>query len=127
MCNKIYNIELDGKLIGTTKFTKADVPMGVVFGEIKFTNLDLNYNYLLNYCKERKILITEYPEDKFFQTHESIEGITVYNLEGIKIIGAGNQLTIIENETNEISIQGIPYPFYEEEFPHHVKAYKDKH
>ncbi len=31
----------------------------------------------------------------------------------------------MDNEEYEISISGIPYPFYEEEFPHHVKEYEN--
>lgn len=29
----------------------------------------------------------------------------------------------MENDGFEISIEGIPYPFYEKEFSHHRKAY----
>ena len=39
MRSKIYNIELDGKLIGTTKLEKADAPMGVAFGQILFNDM----------------------------------------------------------------------------------------
>ena len=31
----------------------------------------------------------------------------------------------MDNVGFEITIEGIPYPFYEEEFPHHRKAYED--
>jgi hypothetical protein len=31
----------------------------------------------------------------------------------------------MDREEFEISLEGIPYPFYEEEFPHHVKAYNE--
>jgi hypothetical protein len=31
----------------------------------------------------------------------------------------------MKDEGYEISILGIPYPFYKEEFPHHVKEYEN--
>ena len=123
--NKIYKILLEGKEIGITQLEKADTPMGVVFGEIHFSSKEVGYAYLLSYCKENNILITEYPEDNFFQTHESVESLKILNEDGIEIKGVGNQLSVIKGETYEISIQGIPYPFYEEEFPHHVNAYNE--
>lgn len=123
--NKIYKILLDGKQIGTTQLENADTPMGVTFGEIRFSNEEVGYQYLLSYCMEKNILITEYPEDNFFQTHKSVESIKILNEDGIEIKGVGNQLSVIKDETCEISVQGIPYPFYEDEFPHHVKAYNE--
>jgi hypothetical protein len=123
--NKFYKILLDGKEIGTTQLEKADAPMGVAFGEIQFSSEEVGYEYLLSYCKEKNILISEYPEDNFFQTHESVESLKILNEDGIEIKGLGNQLSVIKDETYEISVQGIPYPFYEEEFPHHVKAYNE--
>lgn len=122
---KEYLVYIDSKKIGTTRLEKADAPMGVAFGEIQFSHEELGYEYLLSYCKEKNVLITEYPEDKFFQTHESIESLKIIDAAGIEIKGVGNQLSVIKDETYEISIQGIPYPFYEEEFPHHVKAYNE--
>jgi len=31
----------------------------------------------------------------------------------------------MDSEGFEISIEGIPYPFYEEEFPHHRNEYDE--
>lgn len=31
----------------------------------------------------------------------------------------------MDSDMYEISIEAIPYPFYEEQFPHHVKEYKN--
>ena len=99
--------------------------MGVAFGEIQFSSEEVDYAYLLSYCKKKNILITEYPEDNFFQTHDSMKSLKILNEEGIEIKGVVNQLSVIKDETYEISLQGIPYPFYEEEFPHHVKSYNE--
>jgi hypothetical protein len=35
-------------------------------------------------------------------------------------------ITGMDSEGFEISVLGIPYPFYEEEFPHHVEKYQGK-
>ena len=55
----------------------------------------------------------------------SISELKVINENGIEIKGIGNQITGMDNEEYEISIFGISYPFYEEEFPHHDKHYKN--
>ena len=100
---KNYSIYLNGDLIGTTQLEKADAPMGVAFGEIHFSSEEVDYSYLLSYCKEKNILITEYPEDNFFQTHESAESLKIINEDGIEIKGVENQLSMIKDETYEIS------------------------
>ena len=41
----------------------------------------------------------------------------------MEIKGVGNQISGMDSDEFEISLEGVPYPFYEEEFPHHVKAY----
>lgn len=120
--NKVYQIFLKGKKIGFSYLEKADAPMGVAFGKLELTDKSVNRQYLVDYCKNRNILITEFPEDEFLQTCESINELRVYNSEDIEICGVGNQLSVFKDEY-EISIQGISYPFYEEEFPHHVRTY----
>lgn len=123
--NKIYNIFLNGFLIGTTNFEKADAPMGVVLGQLNFVNKNLNYQYIKDYCQENNIEIAmEYPEDKMISTC-SIPKLKVLNQDGIEIKGVGNQISGMDNVEYEIEIFGIPYPFYEEEFPHHVEHYKN--
>ncbi|MFC7445292.1 MULTISPECIES: hypothetical protein [Mesoflavibacter] len=69
-------------------------------------------------------LASDYPEDKMISTM-SISELKITSDNGIEIKGVGNQITGMDNEEYEISIFGIPYPFYEEEFPHHVKEYEN--
>ncbi len=38
----------------------------------------------------------------------------------------GNQISGVDGEEFEIAIEGVPYPFFEEEFPHHVKVYHEQ-
>lgn len=121
---KDYKIYIKDKLIGTSKLEKADAPMGVVFGEIN-SLIQLDYEFLKNNCKTNNIeLASDYEEDKLLSTR-TIDQLKVINDAGIEIKGVGNQITGMDNEGFEISIEGIPYPFYAEEFPHHRKAYDE--
>lgn len=122
---KKYKIVLGGNEIGYSLLEKADVPMGVVFGDLVISNDTFSFEYLLAYCKEHNIELSEYPEDSFFQTTQSIASLKVFSPNGKEIKGIGNQLTIIKGETNEISILGIPYSLFEEEFPQHIEAYNN--
>lgn len=123
--NNIYNIILNGLLIGTTELEKADAPMGVVFGLIEFDGIESPYEFFKEYCLNKQIeLASDYPEDKMISTM-SIPELKITTDNGIEIKGVGNQITGMDNEEYEISIFGIQYPFYEKEFPHHVKEYQN--
>jgi len=123
--NKIYNIFLDNIKIGTTRFEKADAPMGVVFGLIDFIDSKMGYDFIKDYCIKKQIdLVSDYPEDKLISTR-TIDGLKVVNNAGIEIKGLGNQINGMDSEGFEISIECIPYPFYGEEFPNHVKDYEN--
>lgn len=123
--NKKYQIHLNGRLFGTFELNKADPPMGVVFGELKFDKEISAYAFIKNYCKEHKIeLACDEPEHQMISTM-TIPNLVVTNSKGVKIKGIGNQITGMDNEEYELSIFGIPYPFYEEEFPHHVESYEN--
>lgn len=122
---KEYSVYLDSNKIGTTKLEKADAPMGVVFGEIRFDEQKWNYDFIKAYCKAKNIKIADdYPEDKLISTR-TIDSLVITNEQGVEIKGVGNQISGMDSEGYEISIEGIAYPFYEEEFPHHVKAYEE--
>jgi len=122
--SKIYNIYLSELHIGSTELEKADAPMGVVIGELKFTDQKIGYDFLKEYCTKNQIeLASDYPDDKMISTM-TIPKLKVINDDKIEIKGVGNQITGMDNQEYEISIFGVPYPFYEVEFPHHVKAYE---
>jgi hypothetical protein len=125
--NKIYNIFLDDVKIGITRFEKADAPMGVVFGLIEFIDSKIGYEFLKDYCIKKQIdLVTDYPEDKMISTR-MINGLKVLNINGTEIKGLGNQIVGMDSEGFEISIEGIPYPFYGNEFSNHIKEYNNKY
>lgn len=122
---KEYSIYLNSNKIGTTRLEKADAPMGVLFGELKFEKEEWNYDFIKSYCKDNNIELTDdYPEDNLISTR-TIDSLVIRNEQGVEIKGVGNQISGMDSEGFEISIEGIAYPFYEEEFPHHVKAYNE--
>ncbi|MGB0930206.1 MAG: hypothetical protein ACPGVB_05490 [Chitinophagales bacterium] len=122
--SSLYAIELEGEMIGKTKLEKADPPMGVVFGKIIDLNEKVNYEFIKSYCNKNEIKLgDDYPEDKFIATGSTIEELKVISPRGIEIKGAGHQISGMDSEGFEIEIIGIASPFYEEEFPHHVKDY----
>lgn len=122
--DKVYNIFLKDKRIGTTKLEFGDPPMGVVFGEISFIVNAEPYDFLKAYSEANKIEFTDYPDDKFISIQE-IPDLKVADDKGNEIKGLGNLITSVP-ESSEISIVGIAYPFYGEEFSHHVKAYHER-
>lgn len=66
---KIYKIFLDNKLIGMTKLGLGDPQMGVVFGQINFTENNIGYDFIKKYCIDNLIEIqTDYPTDKLITT-----------------------------------------------------------
>lgn len=121
--SKKYNIQLDKKKIGITRLEKADAPMGVVFGKIEFSEPNIGYDFIKDYCKSNNIeLVDDYPEDKLISTR-TIESLCVVNENGVKIKAVGNQISGMDSDGFEITLEGISYPFYEEEFRHHVNDY----
>lgn len=119
-----YTIFLDGKEIGTSNLEEADAPMGVAFGAITFIEENTDYTFLSNYCKIKSIQTDEYSEDKFIST-QTIPTLKVYNTKKVEIKGVGCYIEGMDSEGFSINIIGIPYPFYEEEFPNHVKEYRE--
>jgi len=123
---KLYKITLDNRTVGTTELEKADAPMGVVSGKIKFTDMASGYDFFKNYCLTNNIeIIADYPDDKLITT-VNISGIRVISPGGTEIKGQGIYIEGMDSDFFEVTIFGIPYPFYEEEFPHHVESYGDR-
>ncbi|MEO7990063.1 MAG: hypothetical protein ABI663_11005 [Chryseolinea sp.] len=122
---KIYDILLDEKVIGTTQLEKADPPMGMVFGRIDFLVIDSGYNFFKEYCTKNKIEFTDHPEDKLILTR-TIPNMKVLNSMGDEIKGQGCNISGMDSDEFEVNIEFVPYPFYGEEFPHHVKEYEDR-
>ena len=124
MTSKQYNILLDNEIIGTTDLEKADPPMGFVGGQIKFIKISSGYDFFKKYCWKNKIKINDKPKDRFITTLD-IPNLKVIDQNGNEIKGQGANVEGFDADVFEVYIFGITYPFYEEEFPHHVKAYDE--
>ncbi|MBB5621050.1 hypothetical protein HDE69_002103 [Pedobacter cryoconitis] len=123
---KYYDILLDNIKIGTTRLEKADVPMGVVFGEIRLADGISGYDLFKTYCLTNRIeIINDYPHDRFIGT-SNIPGIKVVDNNSAEIKGQVINIEGMDNNIFEVIISGIPYPLFEAEFLHHVKSYKNK-
>jgi hypothetical protein len=123
---KTYKVVLGDEEIGISKLEKADAPMGVAFGLIEFNGIETPYEFFKEYCLKNNIVInTDDPEFEFIDT-QVIPELKVFRQDGLGIKGvAGNAISGMKDEGYEISIFGISYPFYQEEFPHHVEHYKN--
>lgn len=126
MTEKIYKILLDDKLFGTTKLEFGDPPMGVVFGQIIFTEENVGYDFLKQYCIDNSIEAqTDYPSDKLISTGQ-IEKLKIYNSKNVELIGLGNNIEGMDSDVFTISIFGIDSEIYEREFPDHILNYEQK-
>jgi hypothetical protein len=126
MTKKRYDILLNDKTIGTTELEKADAQIGVIFGHITFNKIVSGYEFLKTYCLTNNIeIISDYPDDRLIATAD-IPKLKVVNANGIEIKGQGTNIQGMDNDYFEITILGVRYPFFEEEFPSHVKAYNEQ-
>jgi hypothetical protein len=124
VASKSYNIFLDENKIGTTELEKADASMGVAFGKIRFIDINSGYEFFKQYCSKNKIEFTDHPEDKLILT-QNIHKLKVIDKDGVEITGISVEVSGMDSDIFDITILGILYPFYEQEFPHHVKAYNE--
>ena len=127
MTEKIYNILLDNKLIGTTKLEFGDPPMGVVFGQISFTEKNIGYDFIRQYCIDKSIEIqTDYPDEKLITTGQ-IEKLKVCNSENFELVGElGNNIEGMDSDSYTITILGLDSEVYKKEFPEHIAEYEQK-
>ena len=95
--------------------------MGVVFGKIKLSSNAFNYEYIKSYCESNKIKLTF--DDVANETigTDSISFLKAFNNRAKEIKGEGNNIEGSDKEGYTITILGISYPFFENEFPNHVK------
>ena len=103
---------------------KADVPMGVVFGQIEFENIDNAYTFFKTYCLQNQIGITDYKEDKFLTTRH-ISNLKVFDSDdNTEIKGSAVSVSGQGMKDFEIAIEGLPHNIFAFKFRHHVLNYK---
>lgn len=118
---KVYDIFLGEHRIGTTLFEKADAPMGVVVGRLRFLDDGSPYAFLKSYCEKRGIAFTHYPQDLVIAVY-GMPGLRVLNARGVEITGvAGNSIEGMDSDVYEVTIAGVTRPSFDEEFPEHSR------
>lgn len=120
--NKIYDILLGNTKIGTTAFENADPPMGVVLGKISFADERFDYSFFKDYCIKNNVGFQEDIDLKLITT-VNIPDLHVFDLAGLEIKGLAATISGMDDDEYLISVEGIPYPFYEDEFGHHYNSY----
>ena len=126
MLNKEYLVILNDELVGKTNLEFADPPMGGVSGKIIHDGGKINYESIKSYCRLNKIDLTfDDPKEKSISTR-TIEQLKIISPEKVEVKGLGNQIIGMDSEGFEVSLEGIAYPFYKKEFPHHVKEYEER-
>jgi hypothetical protein len=123
----MYRIELAGRIIGYTEFETGDPPMGVASGLIHFCDIERPFELFRRYCESAGITINELDEKWEFIDTQVIPELKVFRGDGKEIHGeAGACITGMREEGYQISVLGIPYSFYGEEFARLRKAYDDQ-
>ncbi|NTD99840.1 hypothetical protein G6M26_31220 [Agrobacterium tumefaciens] len=126
MNKNTYDIFLDDIKIGTTELENADAPMGVVFGSVKLFEISSGYEFLKRYCVKNGIeIFADFPDDQLIAT-SNIQTLKIISSNGIEIKGQAVNINGMDSDVFEITVLGIPYPFFEKQFPHHVEAYKNQ-
>ena len=126
MIPKQYDVLLDGQKIGTTELEKADAPMGVVFGKIAFVDTVSGYDFFKTYCTNNKIEMSFCGHNDEGLSMNDLSCVKVVSRDGSEIQGLAVSIFGMDSEGFDVEIIGIPYPFYEIEFPHHVKSYHEQ-
>jgi hypothetical protein len=108
-----FEVKLGNKIIGFSELEGGDAPMGVAGGRFYATP---TYSSIQPHCLKHR--------DHWV----SMPGLTVSVADGVPIECLSVQIIDFSPELGESGIEiylnGIPYPLYEDLFPHHVQAYK---
>jgi len=122
----MYKVLFNNREIGVSNLEYGDPPMGIAFGKLIFHDKSFGYKQMKDLCKVYEIeIVNDYSDIKLISTN-TIMQLKVINENGKEIKGIGNQITVMNNGENEISIIGIPFQFYEIEFKNHVEEYEKR-
>jgi hypothetical protein len=119
-----FKVLLNDKIIGSTALEKADVPMGVLFGQLQLANIDNAYDFFKSFCLQEHIGFTEDKQDKFITTRH-ISNLKVVDTDNTEIKGSAISVAGQGKSDFEITIEGIPHNIFGFKFKHHVDHYKN--
>lgn len=97
--------------------------MGVVGGKIDFQQIVSPFRFLLDYCEAHRILVNLVDSQLESIDTQVIPGLRVFRDDGVEVAGQGCHVSGFKDDGYTVWILGVPYPFYEEEFPYHVTSY----
>ena len=124
MNNLQFKVLLNDKLIGVTSLEKADVPMGVLFGQLHLDNIDNAYEFFKSYCLQEHIGFTDDKQDKLITTRH-ISNLKVVDTDNSEIKGSAISVAGQGMKDFEITIEGVPHNIFGFKFKHHVDHYKN--
>lgn len=109
---KEYKIFLDGKFIGITNLEFADVPMGMVYGKIIFSELENPYLFFKEYCINNEIEYSFIEDEKYINTFTLKNMKIIYNenselMGNCSISGFGNDFQIDVYDITETIMKNL--------------------
>lgn len=118
---KKYKVFLDDKLIGTTNFEFADVPMGIVYGKLDFVDIENPYLFLKQFYKDKNVKF-EFDDKEEFLDSTTQKFVKIIYDDDKELLGWGAFLSGIKKDY-EITFGGIDYELMKLEFSQHYKDY----
>lgn len=101
--------------------------MGVASGILQLTTDECPFELLRSHCEHAAVPINSLDVEVQFIDTQVIPDLKVYRSDGLEIVSeVGACITGMEEEGYQISVLGIPYPFYEEEFARLRQAYDEQ-
>ncbi len=121
---KVYQVKLDGKVIGATNFESGDPTNGVVAGHLREYNVELKYDFFIDLINKGVFVNVDHERLKKFINVNARDRFTVHLEDGSQVIGInGIHFVSMDDKHFIVSIVGINFPFYAEEFPRHCSTY----
>lgn len=123
MKEKVYHIELNGNIIGSSKLEFADVSMGIIFGKINFINIKSPYHFLREYCIKNKIVLNDNDNKLCLLDTQIIPNLKIYSENKINIETTGISISGMNDDVFQIFLYGINSKEMQNKFSNHFENY----